>query len=111
MLVDRCVTAAAVGGVPIAPAGLSEDAICAVGELLDDLDPLADPVFALTCPECDADFEAALDAAGYVYGELSSRGRRLLYEVDALALRYGWSEAQILDLSPARRARYLELAG
>jgi hypothetical protein len=31
-------------------------------------------------------------------------------EVDALARAYGWREADILALSPARRAAYLELA-
>jgi hypothetical protein len=33
----------------------------------------------------------------------------LMGEVDALARAYGWPEQAILQLSPARRARYLEM--
>ena len=35
---------------------------------------------------------------------------RILREVHTLAAAYGWSEAEILALSPARRRVYLELA-
>jgi hypothetical protein len=33
----------------------------------------------------------------------------LLREIEALARAYGWSEREILDLSPQRRHTYLEL--
>ena len=39
----------------------------------------------------------------------SARAGALLHEVHRLASAYGWSEAQILALSPARRAQYLAL--
>ncbi len=32
-----------------------------------------------------------------------------LVEVDALARAYGWTEAEIMQLSPTRRAAYLQL--
>ena len=35
----------------------------------------------------------------------------LMRDVHALATSYGWSEADVLDLSPRRRAVYLDLAG
>jgi hypothetical protein len=35
------------------------------------------------------------------------RGNRVLYDVHRLALRYHWSEDQILQLSLPRRAVYL----
>jgi hypothetical protein len=36
---------------------------------------------------------------------------RLVGDVHALARIYGWTEADVLAMSPRRRATYLELAG
>mgnify|MGYP001788484044 CR=1 FL=1 len=35
---------------------------------------------------------------------------RVLLDVDALARCYGWTESEVLRLSPTRRAAYLQLA-
>jgi hypothetical protein len=35
--------------------------------------------------------------------------RRVLWEVHTLACAYGWTESETLALSPARRARYLQM--
>jgi len=110
-LIESCIVAAAkLDGTPIPIADLAAAAIDAIGRAIDEADPLVDPSFALTCPECNDAFSASLDAASLVYGELAARGAELLYQVDALALRYGWSESEILSLSASRRDRYLELA-
>jgi hypothetical protein len=50
-----------------------------------------------------------LDTAALLWDEITARAGALLHEVHRLASAYGWSEAQILALSPARRARYLAL--
>jgi hypothetical protein len=50
-----------------------------------------------------------MDVAAFVWAEIESEARRLLLEVDVLARRYGWSERDILDMSPIRRYQYLEL--
>ncbi|HEU5003846.1 MAG TPA: hypothetical protein VFW71_13880 [Actinomycetota bacterium] len=67
-------------------------------------------VVALTCPDCAEAWSLEMDVAAFFWRELEVLAGRLLREVDALARRYGWSEAEILALSPARRGFYLELA-
>jgi hypothetical protein len=42
---------------------------------------------------------------------MDARARALLAEVHSLARAYGWTEPEILALSPQRRAAYLEMAG
>ena len=65
----------------------------------------------LRCPHCDAADAWSLDVAHFVWLEARQAAQRLLADVHTLALHYGWSEAQIAGLSPARRAAYLELLG
>ena len=50
-------------------------------------------------------------APGLVPGGIAGRALRLLGHVHALARAYGWREADILAMSPARRQVYLDLAG
>jgi len=49
------------------------------------------------------------DAAGYIAG-VEDFGTRENNDIDDLAQRYGWSEDQILALTPTRRQAYLQLA-
>ena len=62
----------------------------------------------LHCAECGHAWSDEFDAAAYLWIEIEARARDLLDEVHWLASRYGWSESEILALSPARRAAYLE---
>ncbi|WP_140979388.1 hypothetical protein [Bradyrhizobium guangdongense] len=60
------------------------------------------------CIACGEAWDDRLDVAGCVWEEIAARGRRLLDEVHALAMYYGWSEQQILALSDIRREAYLQ---
>jgi hypothetical protein len=62
----------------------------------------------MTCPECHHEFVLPVDIGQFLWQEIVSYARGALTEVDALALRYGWSEAEVLALSERRRKRYLE---
>jgi hypothetical protein len=64
----------------------------------------------LECPECGAVWNLDLDIAAFLWREIEILAGRLLSDVDTLARRYGWSEAEILGLGAARRRFYLELA-
>jgi hypothetical protein len=66
---------------------------------------------AVGCGECGALTAAALDVPALLWAEVEAQATRLLHDVHALARGYGWSEADVLALSPRRRAAYLELAG
>jgi hypothetical protein len=71
---------------------------------------LSGGVIALTCPDCGADWTVELDVGAFMWREIEILSARLLRDVDTLAQRYGWSERDILALSPDRRRFYLELA-
>ncbi|PWV61205.1 hypothetical protein [Plasticicumulans acidivorans] len=79
------------------------------GEQLEVLDPL--PCFTLSCrcPDCAGEADYPLDLEAQALARLGALRRRLLREVHRLASRYGWDEARILDLPPARRCEYLAL--
>jgi len=72
-------------------------------------DPQAEVELELRCPACGREFSALLDATTFLLRELEERAVRLIRDVHALALRYGWSEAEILRMPASRRARYIEL--
>ncbi|MFH8736166.1 hypothetical protein [Streptomyces sp. NPDC017964] len=102
-LLSRCV----VGTDPAADV-LPEGVLETLAQRLAGLDPGADTVLPLTCPYCRHTWTAAFDVADYLWAEVEGYARRLLHEVHALARVYGWSESDVLAVSPARRRFYLE---
>lgn len=83
----------------------------ALAEAIAAHDPLVAFHVACTCPACGADDEQPVDLEDLVLQRLAARQQRLLRDVHELASHYGWAEAQILAVPPARRARYLALIG
>jgi len=75
------------------------------------LDPAADISLALTCEACGHRWTAGVDVGALLWEEIEARARGLLAEIHCLARAYGWTEPEILALSPQRRAAYLDLAG
>ena len=63
------------------------------------------------CPACGLESSLPLDVPALLWAEIEAQASALLRDVHALATSYGWTEADVLDLSPRRRAMYLELAG
>jgi hypothetical protein len=109
-LLERCIDQARRRGKAVAVEDLSEQVIEAIEAEMERLDPNAEIAFALTCDGCEAAWSAMLDVPAFVWSEVDAWARRVLREVHALASAYGWSEREILDLTPARRQTYLELA-
>ena len=81
----------------------------AAGEKMSRADPLAEIRLDLACPACGHEWEETLDLGAFVWSKIETRAKRLLREVHALGSAYGWSEKEILSLSPARRSFYLEM--
>ncbi|MEU1179176.1 hypothetical protein ABZ464_16275 [Streptomyces sp. NPDC005820] len=90
---------------------LPERVVHLLAEAVAAADPAADISFAMACPDCGAQVRAQLDIATYLWDELDSWARTTLADVHALASSYGWTEPEVLALSPLRRRYYLELAG
>jgi hypothetical protein len=62
------------------------------------------------CPACGGSGEAPFDPASFLWQEIDGAANDLLDEVAILARAFGWTEAETLALTPARRERYLERA-
>jgi hypothetical protein len=99
-----------VDGGTVAVTELPEAFSRAVGERMAELDPMAAAELRLDCSECGCVWQAPIDLARFVLSEVDAWARRTLHEVHQLARSYGWSEGQIVELSPRRRQYYLELS-
>jgi hypothetical protein len=65
---------------------------------------------ATSCPRCDADVRVAIDVGALLWERVSTAAQHLLVEIATLARAFGWSEDDVLALTPARRSAYLALA-
>jgi len=109
-LLRRCVLSVSAGERALAPDQLPEPVLDALAARLAEADPQAHLQLALTCPACDHRWTKAFDIVGFFWHEIEAWAGRLLREVHLLASAYGWSEAEIVALSPTRRRIYLEMA-
>lgn len=108
LLVRRCVLEAVQGAQPISPEALPPGLLQALSEAMIQADPQALIELDMRCPACEERWSEAFDISSYLLESLEHWAHRTLDQVHLLAAAYGWSEAQILALSPQRRARYLE---
>lgn len=113
LLVARCTVSAVRGGVAVPPERLArllpERVERRLAEMAAEADPAADVTLNVACPECGEATPAELDITSYLWTELDTWARDLMLDVHLLATAYGWSEPEILALSPLRRRYYLEL--
>jgi len=110
-LAERCVLEARRDGQPVAVGDFSEDELAALAAGMVEADPGAELLLELLCPACGEVWWELLDVAAFFWAELEVQARRLLREVSVLARAHGWREADVLALSPWRRAMYLEMVG
>jgi hypothetical protein len=111
LLIERCLLNAQFDGQPIAPAELPETALAALAEAVAECDPQAEVRFKLSCADCGHAWSAVFDIVAFLWAELSTLAQRLLLDTATLARSYGWSEAEILTMSAARRQFYLQVGG
>lgn len=79
----------------------------ALSQRLGEADPLTDLRIESRCPACGRDTAMELDLEAMLLASLAKEQKRLFRDIHRLASAYHWSEAEILALSPGRRARYL----
>jgi hypothetical protein len=108
-LLSRCIESLERDGTPVPLASLGADEIAALAAVASDDGALSDLVLDLSCAACGAAWQSTFDVAAFLWEEVRAFASRLLPEVHRIARAYGWSERDILALSPSRRARYLEL--
>jgi hypothetical protein len=107
-ILERCILTAVARGEPIPPAALPSDVIDAIVNRMREIDPQAETRISLTCPSCRHTWEAFFDIGLFFWEELSAWVNRMLSDVHLLASAYGWTERDVLAVSPLRRRYYLE---
>lgn len=108
-LLSRCVLDASCEGQAVAAGELPAPIVEAVSAAMEQVDRQACLELALTCPDCSHGWTVDFDAGDFLWTELDAWAQRTLLEVHQLAGRYGWTEREILLMTPARRARYLAI--
>src|SRR6266540_3756712 len=76
---------------------------------LEEFDPLVAFSVQVGCPHCGLQTDFPVDLEALALSELEKVQTQLLQDLHRLATHYHWSESEILDLTPQRRARYLQL--
>lgn len=109
-LLQRCVLACTRDGRAVPVQALPPEVLDTLSQRMEVLDPAASVCFALDCPQCATHWVARLDLAQLVWQKLQAAAERLLLDIDALARTYGWTEPDVLALSPTRRAAYVQMA-
>ncbi|MEO6003171.1 MAG: phage baseplate protein [Opitutus sp.] len=111
VLLDRCVVTIDGESAAAGIARIPESAIQRIVEAMAERDPQANLQLDLKCPACAHAWSETFDIVEFLWTELDAWAERLLGEVHHLATAYGWTEADVLALSPQRRSRYLDLIG
>jgi len=88
---------------------LSDEIVEALSDAMAKADPQAEIIISLGCPNCGKHWELLFDIAHFFWNEITAQAQRLVYEIDALARTYGWTEPEILALPAQRRRTYLEM--
>ena len=104
-----CVIEANVNGQVVDAGLLSSSVLTAIDQRMSQEDPQADIKIKLTCVSCSHQWEARFDIMTYLWSEINGWCHRLMQEVCLLARSFGWSEAEILDMSSRRRQLYIEM--
>ena len=110
-LLKRCVETARLGSEAADLAALPEDVVKAISAAMAQADPQAEVRIAMTCPSCSHQWSSLFDILSFLWGEIEDWAQRLLVEVHMLASAYGWSERDIVAMSPRRRRMYLDMVG
>lgn len=109
-LIELCIEVAQ-EGQSLKPDQIPAEVLETVIKAMADCDPQADVQLELKCPFCGCEKLVIFDILHFLWMEIEAWAQRVLEEIHLLALAYGWSEADILAMSPLRRQAYLEMVG
>ena len=110
-LIERCILKAECAGAECTVDQLPDHILQKIDKRLETLDPQAEIRIHLHCPECSHSWDVLFDITIFLWDELNNWAERTLLMIHRLAGSYGWTEKDILSLSPLRRQIYLGMLG
>ncbi len=108
-LIQRCVIDAFSKNDRIEPGDLPDQVVDIMADMMSEADPVGDVQMSLTCSSCGHRWHQTFDIIWFFGKEIDSWAHRTLRDVNDLASAYGWSESEILSMSPKRRQSYIEI--
>lgn len=81
----------------------------AIDHRIEEENPQSNIFMSVKCVNCNHQWEIQFDIMSYLWSEINNWARHILQDVGTIAQTYGWSEQDILNMSPARRQIYLEM--
>lgn len=104
-----CIIDAKNGDIRCQPEELPDDVLSQLDARLAEEDPCSDIRMMLRCARCGHQWELPFDIVSFLWTEIDNWARHVLHEVATLASTFGWSESEILNMSPQRRRVYLRM--
>ncbi|MEM1319238.1 MAG: hypothetical protein AAGG75_03225 [Bacteroidota bacterium] len=80
-----------------------------VQQAMQQVAPVFETELQACCPECDKEQQIRFDMQSYLLNALLLEKAQLPLEVHRLAMSYGWSQHEILELPRSLRRRYVSL--
>ncbi|HEY3629007.1 MAG TPA: hypothetical protein VGL00_22150 [Terracidiphilus sp.] len=109
LLLRRCVLESRLGEAEVSAQELPDSVVAAISARMAEADPQAEVELTLACPTCQHEWQERFEIESFFWAEIHAWAGRALREVHQLASAYGWSEAEIMAVSPLRRSLYLNL--
>jgi hypothetical protein len=110
-LLTHCILSVEHAGQNSPISSLPKHIIETIGTRIEALDPQAEISINLQCPECSHQWDVLFDITSFLWTELNDWAERTLQLIHKLARGYGWTEREILNLSPIRRQLYSGMLG
>jgi hypothetical protein len=110
-LLRGCVRSAELDGRPVDADTLPDEVLEAVDQALAATDVGGELSLRLACAACGTVWDEDLDPVRFAWARVEDNARAVATDVHTLASAYGWSESEILALSPVRRRLYLTAVG
>jgi len=110
-ILSRCLLKVEYSGSSCTVDQLPDSVIQKLNRQIEQLDPQAEIRINLKCPECSHQWNVFFDIVSFLWSEINDWAEQMLRTVHKLATGYGWSEHEILNLSPMRRQLYLGMLG
>ena len=109
LLVKRCLVNITSDGKNVETDQLSASIIDKLGTVFVESEPYADIMLDLKCPACNHNWQMSFDILTFLWNDISSYAKNLLWEIHTIASAYKWSENEILSMSSIRRKHYMEM--
>ena len=110
-LLNRCIIETIYDDKKITALELPEEIIQKLSQEFADNDPNSEILINLVCQNCNSDWTSFFDISSFLVKSINFSAKNILRDVHTLALVYGWSEADILNMTPQKRNWYINLSG